>query len=682
MNPLLANLVEDSQVKGIYARLKNLNKKDWGCLMKRMTRAQKRKLFFYIKKKNKQSLQNIKNIQPDEKEMEKKIMKKKMNFQVLIDYSNVNYGLNLKNCIARIMRVYRIEEDEEFVKGLHLYMNILGYVIFKKFSIVYKEKQTNRHLLMFLKTIFPEETEYFEKEFAARWTTRGWNVDDLRKTGEKDSNENKVENEKEETKNDITDILEKEIKDVKEINDIKVVQENSSTFNRKGMMIGYTDSIGSNDKSTTEILKQKAICDKQNKLIQNICDMEEKSQKDNVTWNHEMKEDDLMKIIKDMYDQNVIEHKEGLFKNIQTHIFDPNRRDYRLQLKSLISQTLTKEQYKKYTELREKVFKDKKKVFMEWLHSFTKLSCMDFYLVNFFIFLFLDRLNLIIETYLRLNYFGTVETCKEFVNHYEKIPNFSSMLKEFTESNEPNKEGKEINELIDLEKNKEKKKRYVMSSFEKRYKQLVTKNKKKFFLAIKLMYNLDVYYLKITNKINFDQLTKINIASYINETNVYDLIQFNKEKDIDPWKKLTQHAILENSNLKIQSFDCFSIYLIFRFKSYLEEFKENANIDYIYRSIKEEYDKIQKHLENENNEEAEFEYKHLVPIYLEVQNQINKAFEYMKFYGNLTSLVNFINKVISSTKKEVKTEPGVSNCEYFDFSFFLNSLSKTKVKEE
>ncbi|KEG03275.1 hypothetical protein YYE_02209 [Plasmodium vinckei vinckei] len=701
--------MDDDRIKDIYLILKTKNKKEWGELMQQLTKDQRRKLIYYIKKKNKKSLNKIKNIKIDKNADKNKSKPNRYYGHVLIDYSNVKYDLNLKNYIARILRIYKLEDNFNFIKGLHLYMNILCYVIFKKFSYEYKNDNKNKDLLVFLKKIFPFEFQNFQDVYNKRWSNDFTSPENIIK--QKDNVEI--------------------VKEVYNIDDNKLetdgINKNANTSNVKN--ISNSSSICLNLYNNSNSLDQKVANDMKNVLIKtekldetdndvahqsdddNCYDSAENSMsigKNNKEYNLE----ELKKSIKKEFIYNDYIFKNKDIQKIIKNIFDEKRFDYRLRFRSILSQTLNNEDYKKYCDLREKLFKYKKNKFMKWISQFTKITLLDLYAVNFFIFLFLDRLYLIIETYIRLNYCGkeyTPESSDNFLEDLNEFQTFNNILNIFGDTNPTEQENTLRNDFNNNTNNDQ-----HIQKFNETYNSIIKEKFSNFFYSIELIYNVDIYNFKIKNKIKFEQLINTDISTYINETNVYDIINYDKNTNSDPWKALANFALLHNRNLKLEKFDCFSLFLIVRFKFYLEEFKENANIDYIYKTVKEEFDQVQNYLESQNNlnnankdmenslskngineenksdengqdenDSNDFELNHLVPLYLDLQKELKKVNDYMKFYGNLISFVNFIQEYATkSVKNIVKSETNEEKKKYFDLSFFLSTYVKEQFKTE
>ncbi|SCM08399.1 conserved Plasmodium protein, unknown function [Plasmodium chabaudi adami] len=710
--------MDDDRIKDIYLILKTKNKKEWGELMQQLTKDQRRKLIYYIKKKNKKSLNKIKNIKIDKNADKNKSKPNRYYGHVLIDYSNVKYDLNLKNYIARILRIYKLEDNFNFIKGLHLYMNILCYVIFKKFSYEYKNDNKNKDLLVFLKKIFPFEFQNFQDVYNKRWSNDFTSPENIIK------------------QQDNVEI----VKEVYNIDDNKLetgdINKNANTSNVKNISNSssiclnlYNNSNAMNQKGTNEMNPNRANNDIKNVLIktekldeidndvghQSDDDNGYDSAEHNMSIGENNKEynlEELKKSIKKEFIYNDYIFKNKDIQKIIKNIFDEKRFDYRLRFRSVLSQTLNNEDYKKYCDLREKLFKYKKKKFMKWISQFTKITLLDLYAVNFFIFLFLDRLYLIIETYIRLNYCGkeyTPESSDNFLEDLNEFQTFNNILNIFEDPNPTDQENTLRNDFNNNTKNDQ-----HIQKFNETYNSIIKENFSNFFYSIELIYNVDIYNFKIKNKIKFEQLINTDISTYINETNVYDIINYDKNTNSDPWKALANFALLHNRNLKLEKFDCFSLFLIVRFKFYLEEFKENANIDYIYKTVKEEFDKVQNYLESQNslndankdienssnknetneenqndengndeNDSNDFEVNHLVPLYLDLQKELKKVNDYMRFYGNLISFVNFIQEYATkSVKNIVKSETNEEKKKYFDLSFFLSTYVKEQFKTE
>ncbi|SOV24789.1 conserved Plasmodium protein, unknown function [Plasmodium sp. DRC-Itaito] len=681
--------MDDDKIKSIYFSLKNKNKKEWAELMEQLTKDQKRKLIFYIRKKNKHSLHKIKNIKTEKSNEKSKTKSNRPYYDhVLIDYTNVNYDLNLKNYIARILRLYKLEDNFEFIKALHLYMNILCYIIFKKFSYEYKNQQKNKNLLLFLKKLFPFEFHNFEKKYNMRW---GNDASPLSENVENKNIPNVEEiNSMDEVEGNINESKEQSVN----FNNIYNVQnevfvENKNDHNNTSNIYGEqncsydkNDSISEKNKTKINELDHKIDCDNTDVYIKTEKDNDDSfnSELDNITILS-----DLNKYVKKELHKEFFKNKD--IKTIMQNLFDNKRYGYRIRFRSIISKSLNEIEYKKYCDQREKLFKYKRKNFLRWIGQFTSIESIDMYIINFFIFLFLDRLYLILETYLRLNYvYSNTKTTQEYViDNIKQFHNFDFILNKLTSSHphnisSTNKTNNVIYESDELDKNTGMLDS-LLHNFDDIYKNLTKPNINNFYLSLDLIYNTDVYYFKITNKITFEKLVKIDISSYINETNVYKIIQLDKDKNTDPWKTLTNFALLQNRKLNLPKFDCFSIFLIVRFKYYLEEFKENSNIDYIYKIVKEEYDKVEEYLKRDHFDEEDFEYKHLVPIYLDLKKELKKVNEYIKFYGNLISFVNFIQKYANPSTNMVKTEQNEEQ-EMFDLSFFLSSHLNDNVKKE
>ncbi|CRG95571.1 conserved Plasmodium protein, unknown function [Plasmodium gallinaceum] len=689
--------MEEDKIKNIYLSLKNKNKKEWVEMMEQLTKDQKRKLIFFIKKKNKNSLHKIKNIKIEKNN--KKIKTKTINSYILVDYSNINYDLNLKNYIGRILRIYKLEDNYDFIKALHLYMNILSYIIFKKFSHEYKNDEKNKNLLIFLKKLFPFEFQKFEEKYNMRWSKDFTTCENLnnekmcignikikKEIDSLDDEKSRNDYEKECKKNNFN-----QLNNYNHLNEQNLDQcniySNEKQTNIINSNLSNSDSIENPDNKLNNVNSleyQKEFLSKTknvNTINKDNFNILIKTEKDDYTHN-EINNDnilnDLNRYVKKEHNQEIFKNKD--IKKIMLNVFDEQRFEYRVRFRSIISQNLNQSEYKKFCDQREKLFKYKKKNFIKWIAKFTNINSLDLYLVNFFIFLFLDRLYLIIETYIRLNYCKFIDSYEAFLDHLDEFHNFDYILNYLTNV----ESSLDSNKLDNIDKNTKTDNPSLsyknVDNFNNIYSNIIKENFKNFFLSIDLIYNIDIYYFKLKNKISFEKLIKIDISSYINESNIYEIIQFDKNKNVDQWKAFTNFVILQNNNnLKFQKFDCFSIFLIVRFKYYLEEFKENANIDHIYKTIKEEFDEIENHLKSKNNE-SDFEYSHLIPIYLDLQKEVKKVCEYIKFYGNLISFVNFIKKYINSPNI-VKTEENEDK-EYFDLSFFLNSYLNENVKKE
>ncbi|SBT72550.1 conserved Plasmodium protein, unknown function [Plasmodium malariae] len=707
--------MDEDKIKDIYLSLKNKNKKEWGELMKQLTKDQKRRLIFYIKKKNKNSLNKIKNIKI-EKNSEKIKTKPSNHYQqyILIDYSNVNYDLNLKNYIARILRIYKLEDNFDLVKGLHLYMNILCYVIFKKFTYEYKNDMKNKNLLIFLKKVFPFEFQNFQDIYNMRWNKdfiSSENMVNENTVIDEDSTQNGKEvNLLSEEKNNNNTYKKDTIK--KDIDQQCNTYSNSNKENANNMEnenIWVNDIVSSRDyenpffynKNTLNLDgKGNSRINSISKLSNDFVVVKTEKEDDNTSTSKENNNNHVMvqhlsKYIKKEYMFHEF-FKNKDIKKIMVNIFDEKRYDYRIRFRSIISKSLNDLEYKKYCDQREKLFKYKKKNFIRWLSQFTNINSLDMYVVNFFIFLFLDRLYLIIETFIRLNYYSIrtadFSSPDHFLENIDEFQNFNDILNYFTniiQSNVlVNNVGDSTKENIQSISNKD------VEHFNKIYHNIVKVNFQNFFLSIDLIYNVDIYNFKIKNKINFEKLIKVDISSYINDTNIYDIIQYDKNNNADPWKVLTNFTLHQNKNLNLQKFDCFSIFLIVRFKYYLEEYKEKANIDCIYKTVKEEFDQVENYLKCHGNKTIEisenaafsegiFEYNHLIPLYMDLQNELKKVNEYIKFYGNLISFVNFIQRYAhSASSNVVKLEHNEETKEYFDLSFFLSAHMKGNVKKE
>ncbi|CRH04085.1 conserved Plasmodium protein, unknown function [Plasmodium relictum] len=682
----------EEKIKDIYLSLKKKNKKEWAELMEQLTKDQKRKLIFFIKKKNKNSLHKIKNIKI-EKNSEKIKTKTSNNYHILVDYSNVNYNLNLKNYIARILRIYKLEDNYDFIKALHLYMNILSYIIFKKFSYECKNDEKNKNLLIFLKKLFPFEFQKFEEKYNMRWSKDFISSENINK--EKISTENvkikkeidlmvdkknKNDYEKEYKHNHLNEQNSDQCNIINNLKKTNIIDSNLDNSNNKENIDNKVNEVNSLEHKKEILTKHKNL----NTTKKNNLELLIKTEKDDDTYDRISNEhilNNLDNYVKKEFNQEIFKNKD--IKKIISNIFDEQRFEYRIRFRSIISQNLSHSEYKKFCDQREKLFKYKKKNFIKWIAKFTNINSLDLYIVNFFIFLFLDRLYLIIETYIRLNYCKYINSYEVFLEHLDEFHNFDNILNYIT-----NIENSYPNKLDDIEKNTNIDNQFInyknSDNFNDIYYSIIKENFKNFFLSIDLIYNIDIHYFKIKNKITFEKLIKIDITSCINDSNIYEIIQYDKNKSVDHWKAFTNFVLLQNnSNLKFQKFDCFSVFLIVRFKYYLEEFKENANIDHIYKTIKEEFDEIENYLKSESNEN-DFEYSHLIPIYLDLQKEVKKVCvyvcEYIKFYGNLISFVNFIQKYVNSSNIVKNEENNEKN--YFDLSFFLSSYVNEHVKKE
>ncbi|GAW83164.1 hypothetical protein, conserved [Plasmodium gonderi] len=773
---------EEDKIKNIYLSLKNKNRREWAEMMQQLTKDQKRRLIFYIKKKNKNSLNKINNIKA-EKNIEKTKTKNSIQHrqQILIDYSNVNYDLNLKNYIARILRIYKLKDNFDFVKGLHLYMNILCHVIFKKFSFEYKKKEAiNKNLLIFLKNLFPFEFQKFQEIYNMRWnkdfstcknvphqneittnaTPMNVTMDEEEPQKGKQIQPHSMSNSQYRTnKKD-----EQHLQDQPHLHDQPHLQDqhpansnpldianhsyasmDEDTHNNCTSSPGFP-TISSTIKdgvSVQSITKENTTNDKRIMSSNNL----------NVLVKKELEDPDYNKCntkkeektgggnIEEYINKNVKKEfsfyelcKNRDMNKILKNLYDEKRFDYRIRFRSILSTSLNNLEYKKYCDQREKLFKYKKKNFIKWLAQFTNINSLDLYIVNFFIFLFLDRLYLIVETYIRLNYYNVVKSpisSNEYLfDTVDDFQNFTHLLNCLTSISSCKSENGGGTVSYDSNKaigtaaitrtctDNEKKTtppvgKQESEIFNEEYDNIVKENLQNFFLSLDLIYSIDIHNFKIINKIIFEKLIKVDLSSHVNETNIYSLIQFDEKKNISPWKTFTHFTLMQNRNLKLPKFDCFSIFLIVRFKYYLDEFKQYANIDYIYKTVEEEYYQIEKYLKSKNsneegqyiemtnenfandennatatehghNNENEFEYNHLIPLYQGLHKELKKVNEYIRFYGNLLSFVSFIEKYSNSSpsKNIVKLEQEEEKVDYFDHSFFVASDLKDNVKKE
>ncbi|KJP88537.1 hypothetical protein AK88_01816 [Plasmodium fragile] len=781
---------DEDRIKSIYLSLKNKNKREWAEMMQHLTKDQKRRLIFYIRKKNKNSLNKINNIKV-EKRIEKDIEKVKAKssshhrHQILIDYTNVKYDLNLKNYIARILRIYKLKDNFDFVKGLHLYMNILCHVIFKKFSFEYSKRDSkNKNLLIFLKKLFPFEFQNFQDIYNMRWNkdfSASENVLTVVNSGnamnagsgnttmsdagatygrprqvhhpwgdENNVNAPQLGSQKMGTQSDKsanTDPFRTHSCSYASLDGdaqnngtppssfecslpsascAPAVESPQGEVTANGPTHSQTASNPSGANSTATypnvLIKTEPEDPDYNKCH------EDEEEADKTT---EM-EDYLNKKIK--REHTVYQFcKQKDMNQILKNLYDGRRFDYRIRFRSLLSGSLNQKEYEKYCDMREKLFKYKKKNFIKWLAQFTNINTLDLYIVNFFIFLFLDRLYLILETYIRLNYNFTVASPSSLSGYlFERVDDFVDFTHLLDSLTAVTPAGEAVQGSLYPGPNEVAEGKNEVEMLSEEYDNIVKENAQNFFLSLDLIYDLDIHNFKIKNKISFERLIRVDISSYINETNIYGLIQFDENKSESEneresaWKALTRFTLMQNRNLKLPKFNCFSIFLIVRFKYYLEEFKQYANIDYIYKTVEEEYYQVEKYLAEKNNNEEEgaihvtpqhgahdengdpvatngaaahtsgtddprsdkeFEYSHLIPLYLDLHKELKTVNEYIRFYGNLLSFVNFIEKYANCIPsrniiKIEQEEQEEKKVDYFDYSFFLTSNFKDRVKKE
>ncbi|GAB68641.1 hypothetical protein PCYB_135150 [Plasmodium cynomolgi strain B] len=773
---------DEDRIKNIYLSLKNKNKREWAEMMQHLTKDQKRRLIFYIRKKNKNSLNKINNIKV-EKRTEKDIQKAKAKSsshhrqQILIDYSNVKYDLNLKNYIARILRIYKLEDNFDFVKGLHLYMNILCHVIFKKFSFEYNRRDSkNKNLLIFLRNLFPFEFKNFQDIYNMRWNkdfstsenaltvvnsgstiNAGGGNATMSDVGapygrpgqvhhpwddENNVNPSQMGNQKKGTQSDKwanTDPLRTHSSSYAGMDG--EAQHNgtpASSLECSLPSVGCAPHVESpksgatangptaseaapNDVATNETATNK-IAANPSAAHPNVLVKTEPEDPDYDKGSANEEKATKPAEVEDYLNKNVKrEHPVYQFcrdrdmNQILKNLYDERRFDYRIRFRSLLSRRLNHKEYEKYCDMREKLFKYKKKNFIKWLAQFTNINTLDLYIVNFFIFLFLDRLYLILETYIRLNYNCTVASASSsgyMFNRVDDFLDFTHLLDSLTCVSPCGGEAVQGSPYPGA--NEETAGKYDVEMLSEEYDNIVKENPQHFFLSLDLIYDLDIHNFKIKNKISFERLIRVDISSYINETNIYGLIQFDEKKSESAWKALTRFTLMQNRNLKLPKFNCFSIFLIVRFKYYLDEFKQYANIDYIYKTVEEEYNQVEKYLTDKNNSQGEggihvtpqhcandeissaaatgdpgsdkeFEYSHLIPLYLDLHKELKRVNEYIRFYGNLLSFVNFIEKYAncSPSKNIVKIEQEEEKkVDYFDHSFFLTSHLRDRLKKE
>ncbi|ANQ10512.1 Uncharacterized protein PCOAH_00050830 [Plasmodium coatneyi] len=752
---------DEDRIKSIYLSLKNKNKREWAEMMQHLTKDQKRRLIFYIRKKNKNSLNKINNIKV-EKRTEKDVDKVKAKSsshhrqQILIDYSNVKYDLNLKNYISRILRIYKLKDNFDFVKGLHLYMNILCHVIFKKFSFEYNKRDAkNKNLLIFLRKLFPFEFQNFQDIYNMRWSKdfsasenvlTGMNSTNTLNAGsgnatmsdagasygrhrqgnhpcgdEMNVNPSHMDNQKEGIQSDKwvnSDPLHTHSFSNSSLHvDVQHNGTPPSSFEYSLPSGGYAPPVESTKCAVTPniaaahpnvLVKTEPEDPDYDKCLPNEEEATEPTQMEDYLNQHIKREHPVYQFCR---------HKD--MNQILKNIYDGRRFDYRIRLRSLLSKGLSNEEYEKYCDMREKLFKYKKKNFIKWLAQFTNINTLDLFIVNFFIFLFLDRLYLILETYIRLNYNCTVASASSSGYLFDRVDDFldfTHLLDSLTGVSPY--AGKAVQGSIHPSANEPTEGKNDVEMLTKQYENIVKENPQNFFLSLDLIYDLDIHNFKIKNKISFERLIRVDISSYINETNIYGLIQFDEKNSESAWKALTRFTLMQNRNLKLPKFNCFSIFLIVRFKYYLDEFKQYANIDYIYKTVEEEYHQVEKYLADKNNTQGEgaihvipencapdentttpaaagtgdpasdkeFEYSHLIPLYLDLHKELKRVNEYIRFYGNLLSFVNFIEKyancVPSKNIVKIEQEEEEKKVDYFDHSFFLTSHWRDRLKRE
>ncbi|EUD65836.1 hypothetical protein C922_03819 [Plasmodium inui San Antonio 1] len=767
---------DEDRIKSIYLSLKNKNKREWAEMMQHLTKDQKRRLIFYIRKKNKNSLNKINNIKV-ERRTEKDIKKVKAKSsshhrqQILIDYSNVKYDLNLKNYIARILRIYNLKDNFDFVKGLHLYMNILCHVIFKKFSFEYNKRDSkNKNLLIFLKNLFPFEFQNFQDIYNMRWSKdfsasenvltvansasamstgspnstmsdAGAPYDRPRQVchawdDENNVNSSQLGSQKKGTQSDKWASTHPLCPHSGSIGGLGSDAKNNGTpasslecslpsmgcttpleSPQSGAAVKGTsfNEIAANETAANQMTATRAALHS-NVLVKTEPEDPDydkcRSDEDKSTKPAEVEEYLNRDIKREPSVYELCKHKD--MNQMLKNLYDGRRFDYRIRFRSLLSRRLNHKEYEKYCDMREKLFKYKKKNFIKWLAHFTNINTLDLYIVNFFIFLFLDRLYLILETYIRLNYNGTMTSASSsgyLFDRVEDFPDFTHLLDSLTEVSPC--AGEAVQGTIHPGANEGMAGKYDVEVLSGQYDNIVKENPQNFFLSLDLIYDLDIHNFKIKNKISFKRLIRVDISSYINETNIYGLIQFDEKESASAWKALTRFTLMQNKNLNLPKFNCFSIFLIVRFKYYLEEFKQYANIDYIYKTVEEEYHQVEKYLTDKNNSQEEggihvtpqdcphdensataatsnpgsdkeFEYSHLIPLYLDLHKEFKRVNEYIRFYGNLLSFVNFIEKYAncSPSKNIVKIEQEEKEVDYFDHSFFLTSHLRETVKKE
>lgn len=752
---------EEEWVCSMYKKLlRAKNTEERKRLLRGITEYQNRRLTSFIKKKNRIEVTKKVKIKAENKNANTSSPLSR-DYRVLVDYTNVNLDLYLTNYVGRVLRINKIKDTHRFTKGLHLYMNILCGIIFKKFNFENKNTQTSKYLLIFLKQMFPVEFKKYEAKQIERWAPN-LNLAQKEKKGNDDDRkgifQGSMKNEKGVIKEQMRNIKDGIIKEEKEdIDSHCSIGETESALKETEKKTSYIQSNSEeNDSLVKPNVTEKDLIPKYSTM--HILNKNEIKTVDTSTKVSSSNYRSLVKIEngqesiqmkkevheKDVNSSNNIEgrivqnklvyliHKELERKGIPLSddhkviteityvLFNENRFDSRQRLRYTIAEHLNDLEYKEFCNLRSKLFKYKRSAFVRWIKTYTKIKHLDLYIVNFFIFLFIDRLNIIIETYIRLNYTKNIDSCESFVKNYQNLCTIDDILDDFCKNSNTNVDIKNNvenwvpsdienapeDELSGNRKEKEsvlsspesvflkKKKKQtknnsICSEFNKKYHDLVKGNELNFFLALQLIYNLDVHYFKIRNKITFEKLIDINMASYVNDSNVYKLMNFKKGNEEDPWRKFVQFMTTQNSNMKLQKFDYFTVFLVSRFKFYLEEFKENANIDYIYKTIKEEFDEVENFVTCKKDN-PDFEHGYLVPLYVSVKREVKKAQEYIKFYGNLTSFVNFIEKYVACgdgpcmLKQEKKEESNIKGEDWdprcFDLPFFLSTGNAKKKK--
>ncbi|KMZ83970.1 hypothetical protein PVMG_02974 [Plasmodium vivax Mauritania I] len=754
---------DEDRIKNIYLSLKNKNKREWAEMMQHLTKDQKRRLIFYIRKKNKNSLNKINNIKVEkraEKEIEKVKAKSSSHHrkQILIDYSNVRYDLNLKNYISRILRIYKLQDNFDFVKGLHLYMNILCHVIFKKFSFEYNKRDSkNKNLLIFLRNLFPFEFQNYQDIYNMRWS-KDFSASESAPTAASaggaanwgGASNSGMANA---TMSDAgaPDGRPRQVHhpwgDENNVNASHLGSQKKATQSDKwanadplrAHSCSYAGLDGDAQPNGTPAssfecpppVESPPSGATVNKSGANISAANESAAHPNVLVKTEPEDPDYDRgraneeetakppEVEGHQNEDVKRENPGYqfcrhkdMNQILKNLYDGKRFDYRIRFRSLLSRTLNRSEYERYCDMREKLFKYKKKNFIKWLAQFTNINTLDLYVVNFFIFLFLDRLYLILETYIRLNYNSTVAPASSNEYLFDRVDDFLDFTHLLDSLTDVSPCGGETTQggVSDTTAGKQ-----DVEVLSEEYDNIVKENPQNFFLSLDLIYDIDIHKFKIKNKVSFERLIRVDISSYINETNIYGLIQFDEKKSASAWKALTRFTLMQNRNLKLPKFNCFSIFLIVRFKYYLDEFKQYANIDYIYKTVEEEYHQVEKYLSDRNNSQGEgggihgtpqhcahdensaaaargdpgsdkeFEYSHLIPLYLDLHKELKRVNEYVRFYGNLLSFVNFIEKYAncSPARNIVKIEQGEEKqVDYFDHSFFFTPHLGDSVKRE
>eukprot|EP00366_Plasmodium_knowlesi_P003445 XP_002260942.1 hypothetical protein, conserved in Plasmodium species [Plasmodium knowlesi strain H] len=736
---------DEDRIKSIYLSLKNKNKREWAEMMQHLTKDQKRRLIFYIRKKNKNSRKESFHIERNS-QADWLVSNDK-----LIVSLTVKYDLNLKNYIARILRIYKLKDNFDFTKALHLYMNILCHVIFKKFSFEYNKRDSkNKNLLIFLKKLFPFEFQNFQDIYNMRWSKDFSTSENVFTVGNSTNVINEASGNATMSDAGASYGTHRQVDhpcaDDNNVNPSHVDRQKDTTETDKWANIdslnthrcNYATLDGETEHNVTPLSSLEcslpsggcvppvesspsAVTSNTSAVHPNVLVKTEpedpdydrfRLNKEKATEPSEV-ENHLNKNIKREYPvYQFCRHKD--MNQILKNIYDGRRFDYRIRLRSLLSRGLNHKEYEKYCDMREKLFKYKKKNFIKWLAQFTNINTLDLFIVNFFIFLFLDRLYLILETYIRLNYNCSVasSSSNEYLfDHVDEFLDFTHLLDNLFGVSPCGRES--VQGRVNPGANEPTEGTYEVEVLNKQYDNIVKENPQNFFLSLDLIYSLDIYNFKIKNKISFERLIRVDMSSYINETNIYGLIQFDEKKNESAWQALTRFTLMQNRNLKLPKFNCFSIFLIVRFKYYLDEFKHYANIDYIYKTIEEEYYQVEKYLADKNNTQGkgsthmnpsncahdencsapstgdtgsdkEFEYSHLIPLYLDLQKELKRVKEYIRFYGNLLSFVNFIEKYANCvpSKNIVKIEPEETKVDYFDHAFFLASHLRDRVKKE